>query len=106
MKSHRRTHSGERPYACVESQCTRAFSTPHSLKSHIKTHLKAQEREGNVKEEEKKKIGEISKPDVEAEAICKDIPKANEIRSEVGATLIENSVKTNWDSNEFSVKSE
>lgn len=47
MKTHRRTHSGERPYACAESDCSRAFSTPHSLKSHIKTHLKSQDRDKN-----------------------------------------------------------
>lgn len=60
MKTHRRTHSGERPYACGESQCLRAFSTPHSLKSHIKTHLKAQEKEQNTKEEEKQKSEETA----------------------------------------------
>lgn len=38
MKTHRRVHSGERPYTCVETHCSRAFSTPHSLKSHIKIH--------------------------------------------------------------------
>lgn len=99
LKSHRRTHSGERPYACVESHCSRAFSTPHSLKSHIKTHLKAQERESIGKEDEKKKVGETSsKSDAEADAKSNDVPEANEIRSEVGVSFIENSVKRDWDS--------
>lgn len=41
MKTHHRIHSGEKPYACKETpQCSRAFATSHSLKSHIKTHQK------------------------------------------------------------------
>lgn len=109
LKSHRRTHSGERPYACVESHCSRAFSTPHSLKSHIKTHLKAQERESNVKEEEKKKVGETNKHDIETDAESKDDTGTSSIRSDGGITFIENSVKTSWDnfhSSENNVKSE
>lgn len=42
-----RIHSGEKPFKCnrVDHECSKAFSTPHSLKSHLKTHeKKAQER--------------------------------------------------------------
>lgn len=103
LKSHRRTHSGERPYACAESHCSRAFSTPHSLKSHIKTHLKAQEKEGNAKEDEKKMSGETNESGNEEDVRSKDCTEKKEIRSDIGSSsefegsvFVENSVEANW----------
>lgn len=42
MSSRFRIHSGEKPYKCnrIDQECSKAFSTPHSLKSHLKTHEK------------------------------------------------------------------
>lgn len=45
LKSHKRIHSGEKPYECTITECTRSFSTSSSLKSHIKAH---QEKEIEV----------------------------------------------------------
>jgi len=41
LKTHSRTHTGERPYPCSHSDCERTFSTSNSLKSHSKLHESA-----------------------------------------------------------------
>lgn len=45
-------HSGEKPYACKEIHCNRAFSTPHSLKSHTKIHERGTQKGVAVQKDE------------------------------------------------------
>lgn len=88
----------------METHCSRAFSTPHSLKSHIKTHLKAQERENSAKEGEKKGDGRKDGEDEAGAGGEEDARKGEEKEEEKenkcdfeGNTFIANSINLSWD---------
>ena len=38
LKKHTRTHTNERPYACKQKGCGKAFMISHHLKNHYKSH--------------------------------------------------------------------
>jgi metal regulatory transcription factor 1 len=50
-----RIHTGEKPFKCsrADQECSKAFSTPHSLKSHLKTHEKNRAKSGSIDDKSK-----------------------------------------------------
>lgn len=43
MNNHKRLHTGERPFVCIELNCGRSFAQVTNLNNHMKTHHKVQQ---------------------------------------------------------------
>lgn len=43
LNNHRRLHTGERPFVCIEVNCGRSFAQVTNLNNHMKTHHKIQQ---------------------------------------------------------------